>query len=122
MKRFFGKKREKTPKYPQQPISPSKSSNVAPGSPGFRAKQDDDINGKHNRCRLGPWVSFHGDLTAEAGNRGNSSSRTATQNKSPEFRVSCLEIDGKAGYARELASEFLPLRLGQLLMQVSRSL
>ena len=122
MERFFGKKREKPPKPPQQPISPSKSSNVATGSPVFRAEQDDDVNGKHNYCRLDSWVGFHGDLTTEADNRSNSGSRIANEDEAPVFRVSDLGIDG-TGYAHEPASEFFSsLRLGPILTQVSRSL
>ena len=54
MKRFFGKKHKKTPKTPWQSISPSKFGNVVARSPGFRAEQDDDVNGKHNCCALDP--------------------------------------------------------------------
>ena len=50
MKRFFGKKRKRTPNPPQEPISLDGPSDVATGSSGLRADQDDSgISGRNNR-------------------------------------------------------------------------
>ena len=122
MKRFFGKKRKKTPKPPQQPVAPGRSSDVAVGSPGFRAEQDAGINGMHNFCLLDPGVDLP-SLTVEADNGSTgASSRITVQGGAPGFRVSNVGIDG-ARSRREFAGElFFSLRLGLILMQVSGSL
>ena len=122
MKRFFqtlGKKHKKAPKPPQQPISPGKSSNVAAGSPGSRADQEDDISGTSN-CYS---VVDPPDPTAKTdnGNTGTSS-QIAIQDEASEFQVSNLGIDG-TGSEHEFASECLSsVRLRPILIQTASSL
>ena len=117
MKRFFGKKRKRTPNPPQEPISLDEPSDVATGSSGLRADQDDSgISGRNNRRRM---VDFP-NLTAGTDSVSTgASSRIAIQDGASEFRVSSLEIDG-TGSGRELPSErfhprdldrFLPISL-----------
>ena len=84
MKHFFGKKRDKTPKPPRQPIPPDKSSNVAAGSPGSRADHDDGISGRHN-CH---YMANLPNMIAEIDNGSTStSSRIAILDDASGLRV-----------------------------------
>ena len=103
MKRFSGKKREKTPEPHQKPAPPDTFTNVAPESSGFRADRDDGVNGRHDGDCLDPGVGFH-DPTAEIGSMNSASSRIAIRVGASESRVSSLEIDG-TGSRHEFASE-----------------
>ena len=113
------KKARKTPKPSQRIISPGKSSNVATGSSGSQAHQDDAVGGGLN-CHC---MVDCPNLTAEADNGSTyASSRTAIQDKASESLVSSLGVDG-AGSRHELASElFSSPRLRPILMQISGSL
>ena len=109
MKRFFGKKRKRTPNPLQQPIPPDKPGEVATDSSGLRADQDDDISGRNHRC----YVIDLPSLIAEKDSVSTgASSQIAIQDGASEFRVSSLGIDD-TGSGHELASErFSPLRSG----------
>lgn len=122
MKHFFGRKRNKTPKSPQQPISPGKSRNIVAGSPGSgsRVDQHDANSGTHKGCCC---VVDLPSLIAETDNGSTgASSQIALQEGPSEFRVSNLGIDG-TGSRYELASKcFSSLRSRPILVQLSGSL
>ena len=121
MKRFFNKKRKKTPKPPQKPAPVDASSNVAAESSSFQADRDDGVNGRHDGDRLAPGAGCH-YMTAETGGVNSASSRIAIQDGASESRVSSLEIDG-TGSRHEFASEcFSFVRLRPILIQFSSSL
>ena len=113
MKRFFGKKRDKTLK------SPDTSTNVSAGLTGFQTDQDGSINGRHNHCCMNPGSRFH-DLTADTEMSG-ASSQVAVQGGASESRAPSLGIDS-TGSRHVCAGEFLSLRSGPILTQISGSL
>ena len=119
MKHFFGKKRDKTSKPPRRPFPPDKSSNVAAGSPGYRADQDDGISGRH-KCHH---IVDLPNLIAEIDNGSTgASSRIAVLDDASGLQVSNLGI-GDTGSGHESTGEyFSSLRLRPILIQISCSL
>ena len=103
MKRFFGKKRKRTPKLPQQPISPDDPSDVATGSSGLRTNQDDSgISGRNHRCHAVDLLNLIAETDSVS---TGASSRIAIQDGESEFRAfSPVGIDG-TGSGHELPSE-----------------